>query len=492
MNGLTDIRDIFRGAVASLFGFSGRLIARVILMIVAGRIFGMGSLGELGQVAAISEITAAICVMGLKRSLLDQMSAEEEAKRIPERRIVEALALTVTVAALAALALTLVWWFLFPERHDLLPILFFAAPSIVIADVTLTATKFKRIIRWDVWSRCIAEPWGFLLLTLLFWGLDMKESGLLIAYVGSTIIAASVGLAGLLNVYKWSGLIGSKPRISSWPYIFKKSIPLGITDISIMSLRRMDLIILSLITGAEGAGIYFMIQQLVTVPHKVYSLFEPMLSPVIARLHNRQDGTRIRDNLLGVCRWVFIIQLAITIPMAVFGDNLLGLFGPEFIIGATALTIILIAELIDGSFLSVETPILFAKPLAPPILLIVTLLLQAGLIAGLSMIWGVEGAAFGYLLTIIFLTTGRLILLKKYLNIGILGTSYLPPITFGLCMAVILWMSRNWGPQHGALTMFYVVLALSVFGILIKNYAMTKSDRVLFRAMTQKTARRTT
>ena len=70
MSHLADARDIFRGVVASFFGFGGRLIARAVLVVFAGRAFGIEAFGNLGQVAAISEITAAICVLGLKRRRL--------------------------------------------------------------------------------------------------------------------------------------------------------------------------------------------------------------------------------------------------------------------------------------------------------------------------------------------------------------------------------------------------------------------------------------
>lgn len=107
MSALNDVRDILRGVIASFFGFGGRLIARGILMICAGRIFGIEALGHLGQVAALSEIAAAIF-------------------------------------------LSAIWWIVFSGDIALMLILAIAVPAMTFTDVTLTATKFKRIIRWDV------------------------------------------------------------------------------------------------------------------------------------------------------------------------------------------------------------------------------------------------------------------------------------------------------------------------------------------------------
>ena len=78
MVALDDFRDILRGALASLGGFGGRMLARLALMIVAGQLYGAAPLGVLGQVAALIEILGAIAVLGLRRSLLDMMSRTEK------------------------------------------------------------------------------------------------------------------------------------------------------------------------------------------------------------------------------------------------------------------------------------------------------------------------------------------------------------------------------------------------------------------------------
>ncbi|MBT8471046.1 MAG: oligosaccharide flippase family protein, partial [Marinicaulis sp.] len=366
MAGLGDVSDVLRGAGASLAGFSGRLVARTVLMIIAGRAFGIEALGVLAQVAAVTEIAAAIGVMGLKRGLLDILSFEEKNGRAPQPCIIEALGVALVFSIMISAILLVIWRIILPHEAGLATLMFFAVPAIVFTDVSLSAIKHKRIIGWDVWSRGVAEPWGFLGLTLAFLALGVTGYGLIIAYVGSIFIAAALSAIGLARSYGLRTLVFSRPSLSRALTIPQKSIPIGITDIGVMALRRVDLIVLSIFAGAEGAGLYYMVQQLATIPQKTYALFEPMLSPVIARLHNHLDAKKIRANLVGVCRWVLIIQLAISIPMMVFGDALLEIFGSSFALGATVLVIILFAELVDGSFLAVETPLVYARPGLPP------------------------------------------------------------------------------------------------------------------------------
>lgn len=486
MSALNDVRDILRGVLASFFGFGGRLIARGILMICAGRIFGIEALGYLGQVAALSEITAAICVMGLKRGLLDMLSAEQEAGRSTERRIMEALGLTLFLSFIAAMILSVIWWFVFSGNILLIAALALVVPAITITDVMLTSTKYKRIIRWDIIARCFAEPWTFLLSALCFWALGFGGHGLLYAYVCSLLASTTLGLFGLLKVFGLRSLLKSSPSPKSWVPIITKSLPVAITDIGIMALRRIDLVVLSIFVGAEGAGLYYMAQQVVTVPHKIGAMFEPMLSPVIASLHNQKKTSQIRDNLISVCRWVFTVQLAITVPLIVFAGPVMGIFGPEFIAGALVLIIMLLAELIDGSFLNVETAIVYKKPKIPPTLLIIAIIIEVILIAFLSSIWGVQGAALGYLITMASLTSFRLIMLKKHLDINVLSLQYLHPITAGSFMAAALLLSITFGPDILLLKIVLFALSLAGFALYTRLFALTKSDRVLWRAFSRK------
>lgn len=489
MSHIADARDIFRGVLASLFGFGGRLIARAMLVIFAGRAFGMEAFGHLGQVAAITEITAAICVLGLKRSLLDMLSFHAEQGIAPERRMMEALLLAGFVGLIIGGALCFVWVQLFPETPKLIPFLFLGVPAIVITDVALTAIKFKRVIRWDVMARCVAEPWTFLILAVIMWHLSLTETGLIFAYAGSVFAACLCAVIGLSNVVGVKPLIMSKPSVRSWPCIVRQSLPVGITDIGVMSIRRLDLIVLSFIAGPAAAGLYYMAQQVVTIPQKINALFEPMLSPVMAKLHNQKNAGQIRDNLMGVCRWIFIFQFAITIPLIVFSDNVMNLFGAEFKAGAIVLCVLLIAELIDGTFISVETPLIYARPRIPPTLLMLALLTEVTLIAALSYVWGAEGAALGFLITLSCLALARLFMLKKHLQISVLSKSYIVPAFTGLIMAVALWALRDLQTLGPLVNVAGIVISLVLFATIIKIFAMTKSDRTLFRALSRRKKR---
>lgn len=489
MSALSDIRDIFRGVFATLGGFGGRLIARAILMVFAGHSYGAEALGQLGQVAAVSEIAAATCVMGLKRGFLDMLSADELAGRRPETRIVDALCLTLVISIGLSFLLGFFWRGTYPDNPGLTMLLYAAVPAIVFYEVALTATKFKRIVRWDIAARCIAEPWMFLLLTLAFWYMGRPQDGLIIAYVGSVVTTAILAAIGLVSVLGLRALRQSQPSPLHWREIIAKSAPVGVTDIGNMALRRLDFIVLSMFVSAESAGLYYMAQQLVTIPQKIGGLFETMLSPVMAGLHNRKNTGQIRNNLVSVCRWIFNVQLVITVPMIVFSASLMALFGPEFTSGAVALIILLIAELVDGTFLSSETPLIFKKPSIPPFLLVTTLIVEVSAIALLSSVWGVAGGAAGFLIALLWLNSGRILFVWKYLNIALLGVHQLKTLAAGVGMGIAMWMAQTLGPDAAWFKVGAGLTGMVTLGWTIKVFAMNRSDKILLKTLTRRKKR---
>ncbi|NVJ99681.1 MAG: lipopolysaccharide biosynthesis protein [Alphaproteobacteria bacterium] len=480
MGTIGDIRDILRGALASLGGFGGRMLARLVLMLVAGHLYGAASLGLLGQVAALTEILAAAATIGLKRALLDLLSAKDANTRT-ESIIKEALLSALLIALLASLALAILWPMLFPA-HPMPGLLALAIPAIVIAEVGGAAIRFKRIIRWEVIARCVLEPWGFLLAALGFFAAGLDETGLITAYAFSAVMAAAGILSGLSRAYGLKKVVRAPLQMKALYQIPRHSLPAGITDMGIMMFRRMDILILSAVAGHDTTGIYYMAQQIVTIPHKIHQLFEPMTTPVIARLHHAFKPDTIAAKLSGLCRWTFTLQLALTVPFAVYGGQLMGLFGDQFTEGANVLAFLLMAELFDGSFALTETALLFARPGLPPRMVLVALILEVAAIAGLAYIWQAEGAAAGFMLAMMALAVMRLIMLKRHLGIKVLGRAFLPPLGIGITIGAIL-LSLTPIPLPDGLFGFVILIAVATFLLLIRFWGLTQTDRDLFRQL---------
>lgn len=477
MSRASDRKDLLRGAIASLGGFGGRLLARAVLLVAAGNLYGAANIGVLGQLAAIIEILAAVATLGLKRTLLDKLAIAARRDHGEGAVVATGLLLSTGLGIILGAVLYLVWPLLFDWTIP--AIVFLAIPAAAFAEVALTATRFRRVIRWEVIARCIMEPWSLLAAALLFHALGLRESGLPLAYALSVLMAAAVGLWGLGRTFGMRGMLGWRPEIATLPGMFLASLPVGMSDIGVILLRRLDIILLSLFVDTRVTGLYYMAQQVSTVPHRIYRLFEPMMGPVIAGLYHDRDTGSMRARIVRICRLVFILQLAVTLPLVVFGDSVLALFGESFRTAAVILLILLVAELLDGSFALAETPLVFARPFVMPPLMIVTLGVEVLGILILTPIWGATGAALGFLLATLTLAAGRLFLLDRALAIRVLDWRYLPPLAIAGVLGGLLALARPW--LDTGLSVTLAMLGAAGLMLLLTAVFSAEEDRRLFR-----------
>jgi len=123
-----------------------------VLILTAGQLFGAEAFGVLGQIAAITEITAAIATLGMRRSLLDFLSAHQDDEEAILRTIKEALISSLLLAVTLSILLGLAWPYLFSDL-PMPVILYLSIPAIVFSEVAGAAIRFKRIIRSILWNR---------------------------------------------------------------------------------------------------------------------------------------------------------------------------------------------------------------------------------------------------------------------------------------------------------------------------------------------------
>ncbi len=479
---LQDSKDILRGAKASLAGAGGRLTARILLMLAAGNWYGVTALGLLGETAALIEITAAIGALGLRRALLGILAKAEISKKPLQQCIIDAVLLVLVVGGSLCLLLVLIWPLIHAGGHQVPAAVAIAVPCIMLTEVALAATRFRRIIRWNVLSRSIVEPWSFLILVIVGHWLELGMSVLLWAYLLSLILAMGIALIGLIRVYTWRRLLSFTPKPVNAIQIAQISFPTGLLEISSMLFRRIDILILGLVAGPAATGVYYMAQQVATVVHKIHDLFEPMMSPVIAQAEQRGDHQQIGTQLATTCRWILTIQLGIAAPLVIFGAGVLDSFGAGFATGMLAMTILFLGEIADGSFALSELPLVFARPKIPPLLAGCALLLEIAAVYLLGRLYGPVGAAMGFSVAMLVLCVLRLTLLHHTFRLQLLNLTFIPALIItALLAALLLILQQTLTPFTGISLWATILLTLISYLLLIRRFALSPADIELFQ-----------
>lgn len=355
-----DVAALARGGRANLLGFVLRLVARLPFLYFAGRWYGAEALGRFAYAVLVVEFAAQLATVGLKRGLAQLLSSCDTDDA---HCGVMWDAMLVTLLASCAFAALLIAFpqLMFPNSaingsDRLLPLIIIAIAG---TDIALSALAYRYDVGATVRARSIVEPWSISLaaIALAFYSL---RDGLILAYVASMLAAWVTAMVPLLRSYGLpKGWDVHHARLLT---IARKNLPLAGADAIEWGSRRLDLAVLGLFAAPGIVGIYYVAQQVASLPQKLKTSFDPILGPVISR--GVSEG-RLRDVAAQVAQvgfWVLAAQTGVALALGIPAKAVMGLAGPGFVVGAGALAFLLTAEVVASTAVTSEAALIYLAP----------------------------------------------------------------------------------------------------------------------------------
>ena len=164
------------------------------------------------------------------------------------------------------------------DAELLLPLVIF---GIAGADVALAALAYQHDVRSTVHVRAIVEPWVISIAAGAFFYTQFREDGLILAYVVSVVAGLAAALWRLFRSYGVAR--GWRPYPGSLITLARRNVPLAAADAIEWFSRRLDIAILGLFVAPQYVGIYYVAQQVASMPQKLKTSFDPILAPVITQ-----------------------------------------------------------------------------------------------------------------------------------------------------------------------------------------------------------------
>lgn len=197
---------------------------------------------------------------------------------------------------------------------------------------TLASEVLDRMVRPAVWLT------SFFFLISVF---DVVDQGVIAvsALVVSYILSLGAMMA-LVHAARPSGFVAVKSvyRVREWGSV---TWPLALMVGIQLILNRVDIIMLGSLATARDVGIYSAASRLAELALFALQSANIVVAPMISELHAQGDRAQLQQLLGKAARFVAIITLVVAGGLAVFGGVALGLFGPQFEVGHTALSILL-------------------------------------------------------------------------------------------------------------------------------------------------------
>jgi O-antigen/teichoic acid export membrane protein len=377
-----DIQALAKGGRTNVFGFFLRLAARIPFLFIAGRLYGPEALGRFAYAILIIEFVAQLAALGLRRGLAELLAKDDR----PHAHIIaDALFAAMAASAVGAVFLIMLPELMYPNSvinglDRFLPLAIFA---IVATDIALSALAYKFDIASTVRARAIVEPWTISIAAGALYFYSARD-GLILSYVASLAAALLFALWPLWRSYGFAR--GWRPSRKRSFAIAERNLPLAAADAAEWGSRRLDLAILGLFASPAVVGIYYIAQQVASLPQKLKTSFDPILGPVITRNLQTRNYAEIAKQVGQVGFWIIAAQAGIALALGIPGEAVMGLMGPEFVGGTAALAFLLAAEVAAATAVVSESALVYMARHRNLLISIGMLAVQALVSVGLIML----------------------------------------------------------------------------------------------------------
>ena len=479
-----DMATLARGGRLNVFGFVLRLAGMVPFLFIGGRIYGPAALGRFAYAVLMVEFAAQIAALGLRRGLAQLLADGKK----PQAWIVADGLLVAAAGAVIGMAIL----FVFPRAmypttviHGLDRMLAITVIAISWTDIALAALAYHDDVASTVRARSIVQPWTISIVAFA-WSYISLDDGLIVSYVVSMVAALVAALIPLVRCYGIPR--GWKPDLPTSMSTAWRNVPVAAADAVEWASRRIDLAVLGAFMPAAFVGIYYVAQQVATLPAKLKTSFEPVLGPAIVRRIAVNDRAGVAKQVRQVTYWIIAAQLGIALALGIPGRAVMALVSPKFTGGTAMLSFLLAAEVIAAAAFVSEAALIYVARKRNMIISIIMLALEAGLAATLILIMKREdlplafqatGPAIGLCVALAFASFAKSRLLKRQLGERVSGWRWDLAWATGAGVAVgafvRLLLPQTWQLVAG------VPLILLAFGAVLWTKGFGPEDRELFR-----------
>ena len=484
-----DLARLAKGGRTNTMGFVVRLIARIPFLVIATRLYGAEALGRFASALVLIEIVALVCSLGEKRGLAQRLSEGAGEDRGAETNLVyDGLLLALAYSAVAAGLLLVVPEPMFPNGMNSQWDIWLVAtiPAFALTEILLAAQAYRFDIATTVRARAVVEPWTISIGAGVFFFIPAtRDAGLALAFIASVYAGLVTALWPFLRTY---GLPrGWQPRARAMLAMSGRAFPIVGADAIERGTRLLDIFILGLFAPPQAVGIYYAAQQIASLPQKLKTSFEPILSPVITKNLRIGNMEAIAAQVRQVGFWIIAVQLGIALICGIPGEAVMGLWGPDYVAGTAALAFLLAAEVAASMAVVSESVLVYIARKRNLAISVGIIALQAALTIalieaadafGLGKGYEAAGAAGALLIALATSSLVKALLLKHLLKAPVSNWRW--ALVYAAAPAVVVGYAFTFLPEWVELV-FGIPAILATYALVIWRRGFDENDKVLFR-----------
>lgn len=372
MTAATDQRETRRSARSGAIGLAGAAVSGLfgfVLAVVITRGYGPTGAGAFFAAVGLLTVATAVCTLGAETGLLwalprRRTGATGDAARMLPVALLPPLVFAIVVAVVGLLVAPQLADGLFDrastETVRLVQLCAVGLPVLVATGLMLAAVRGVRPIGGYVAVQFFLLPIGRPVLI----GLAALASGAVLLGLAGWLVPALAALlvcAGLVAGPLGLGR-GARLRAGSadWRGFWRFALPrAGSAAIDAGSMWIGVLLAVALAGQAE-AGIFGAVGRYILAGQLALQGLRVAVAPQLSRLLGADQPAEAAAVHRQTTSWAIVLSWPVYLLLAVFAPGFLSIFGPEFAAGATAMTVLAVAMLVNVAVGNVQTLLLMS------------------------------------------------------------------------------------------------------------------------------------
>ena len=481
--------------VGKLFSFASRLGITLVLT----RFLGPEQYGLYNIALSAATIASSLALVGLDNTLVRYVALY--ASRRDEQRIWGSLQIalgisTVLSAVLSAILFALahvlaVEVFHNPALAPVLQLISFFVPFLSLSNVLAGATRGFKHMEHTVIAQNLAQPFTRVVLLLVFAliGLNIMEA---VVIFGVADFVASLILIYFLNKqFSLRRSLSTARRETR--EVMSYSIPIWLSDMITTFRSSVQTLLLGSLNTVFTVGVFSVAHQLNLLADLVQTSVTTAVRPIIVEVHDRNNRDQLGRLYQTISKWMFSFNLPVFLIVVLFPAPILSIFGKGFAEGATTLTILAWASLVDagtgmcGAILDMTgyTRLKLVNSIMRLALIICVSLL---LIPNLGMV----GAALAALAGETIVNVLRVIEVYVIFRLLPYSMSFLKPILAGIVALLVTLVAGNWVlvSNENIQVIFQMTLLASIYAGVLLLFGFEPEERAILSRMKRRVTRR--
>lgn len=477
--------------LGSLFGYGSQLAIGIFLT----RLLGAEQFGQYKVALIAGEISAGFALLGLDYAMVRFVSL------FASRHDPAGLWGTLQVGAgLTTLSSLLIGCGLFmlstplalhvfhePQLVPLLRLASLIVPFSALSNILASATRGFNKMQYNVGAKQIAQPLTrmILLVPMAFLGLTVGKA--MISYIAGLTVTCALLLHFLNRLFPLRRPLQTARCDSRGLMLF--SLPAYFSTLINTFGPSLQTVLLGSLNTMATVGIFAVATQVSTASTLFNQSIGTASDPIISELHGRDGADQMAHFYQTTAKWMFTVNLPMFLIVLLLSEPILTIFGSEFVVGSTALTILALSNLViaaagvsDGVLaMTGNTSVKLANSAV-----------QAVLSIGLCILfiprWGVLGAAWAVLVSSIvihLLLVSELFVLFRMLPYTV---SFLKPVAAGLVALAAGWFTLQLlhTDTHLVLAVVNAFAILAAYVTMILLLGLSTEDQAVFAQLSRR------